>query len=240
VSSAFVLVHGSWHDGAVWHRVAARLRHQGRRTYAPTLTGMDASAPPAGSDVGLETHIADVVNLLEREDLHDAILVGHSYAGFVIAAAADRARGRLAALVYLDAFIPADGESLYDLNPGLEERLALSLTDERGRTRGRGAAKVWLLPPGDPAGFGVDDPEDQRWLRDGHMPPTPELTFREPVRLNGNHLAIPAVFARCTRFGLAGPEARARQHGYTIHRIDAGHDAMLTHPDQVAALLLSI
>jgi pimeloyl-ACP methyl ester carboxylesterase len=240
VSGAFVLVHGSWHDGAVWDRVAARLRGAGRRVFAATLTGMDASARPAGPEVGLQTHIDDIVGLLEREDLQDAVLVGHSYAGLLIAAAADRAPARVAALVYLDAFIPLDGESLYDLNPGLEARFASSLTDEHGRTGAQGAEAAWLLPPGDPAGFGVDDPDDQHWLRNGHMPPTPELTFREQVRLDGHHLRIPTVFVRCTRFGLAGPEARARERGYPIHHIDAGHDAMLTEPEQVAELLLTI
>ena len=104
--TTFVLVHGAWHGGWCWREVAGRLQSAGHRVFAPTLTGLADRSHLLTRETGLETHILDIVNLLEWEELDDAVLCGHSYGGMVVTGAADRAAGRLRALVYLDAFVP--------------------------------------------------------------------------------------------------------------------------------------
>ena len=109
--TTFVLVHGAWHGGWCWREVAGRLQSAGHRVFAPTLTGLADRSHLLSRETGLETHILDIVNLLAWEELDDAVLCGHSYGGMVVTGAADRAAGRLRALVYLDAFVPADDVS---------------------------------------------------------------------------------------------------------------------------------
>ena len=108
----YVLVHGAWGGGWAWRDVADRLRARGHEAYRPTLTGLGERRHLATEDVGLDTHIEDVVNLLVFEQLHDVVLVGHSYGGMVISGVADRVPERIAYRIYIDAFVPEDGESL--------------------------------------------------------------------------------------------------------------------------------
>ena len=112
--TTYVLVHGAWHGGWCWRRVVRDLMALGSEVYAPTLTGLGERAHLASLEVGLETHIRDVLGVLEAEDLADVVLVAHSYAGIVCSAVADRASKRIARLVYLDAVVPQDGQCLYD------------------------------------------------------------------------------------------------------------------------------
>jgi pimeloyl-ACP methyl ester carboxylesterase len=110
-----VLVHGSWCGGWHWDEVAPRLRSAGIEVYAPTLTGLAERAAEATAQTGLDTHVADIVAVLERHDLRDVVLVGDSYGGAVVTGVAHRGLGRIAELVYLDAFVPRDGQSLADV-----------------------------------------------------------------------------------------------------------------------------
>src|SRR6185437_12915683 len=113
--ATYVLVHGGHHGGWCYKKVARLLRSAGHEVYSPTLTGLGERRHLLGPKVDLETHIADVVGVLEFEDLHDVILVGHSYGGMVITGVADRALERIKELVYLDAAHPRNGESLADV-----------------------------------------------------------------------------------------------------------------------------
>ena len=117
--ATYVLVHGAGHGGWCYQRVARLLRAEGHEVYTPSLTGLGERAHLLTPHVGLDTHIADIVSLLEHEDLTDVILAGHSYGGIVITGAADRALNRVAQLVYLDAAILYNGESLHDVTPAL-------------------------------------------------------------------------------------------------------------------------
>src|SRR5262245_54152872 len=135
----FVLIHGAMHGGWCWRRVAKRLRSAGYAVFTPTLTGMGERAHLLSSDVGVTTHVRDIVGVLPFEDLVESMLVGHSYAGMVMSAVAEEVAGRLAHLVYLDAFTRRQGESALDLEPpGTAEAFA-----ESARTQGDG----WLLRP---------------------------------------------------------------------------------------------
>src|SRR5437660_801825 len=109
--ATFVLVHGAWHGGWCWRKLMPLLRSAGHAVWTPTLTGLGERAHLGNPDVGLSTHVQDVVNVLEYEDLSNVVLVGHSYGGMVITGVAHQMPGRLAHLVYLDAFVPKDGQS---------------------------------------------------------------------------------------------------------------------------------
>ncbi|MGH8314793.1 MAG: alpha/beta fold hydrolase, partial [Steroidobacterales bacterium] len=110
-----VIVHGAWGGGWAFRQVDELLAGKGYKVFRPQLTGQGERVHLASTDVGLETHITDVVNMIRYEDLHDVILVGHSYGGMVITGVADRVPDRIKRLVYLDAFVPRDGESMRSL-----------------------------------------------------------------------------------------------------------------------------
>ncbi|MEU3751356.1 alpha/beta hydrolase [Streptomyces olivoreticuli] len=120
--ATFVLVPGAWHGAWCFEPLARRLRQHGHEAYPLTLTGLGARKHLLGASVNLDTHIDDVVNLLVDEDITDAVLVGHSYGGMVITGAADRLPERVAGLIYVDAFVPADGDSCWTLaNDGVRD-----------------------------------------------------------------------------------------------------------------------
>lgn len=232
--SRFVLVHGSFHGGWCWDRVADRLRRVGAEVHAPTLTGLAERAPELSLAVGLDTHVGDVVGLLEHEDLENVVLVGHSYGGMVITGAADAVPGRIAVLVYLDATIPEHGRSQYELRR------------RPAPTRVVDVGGVPCLPvPDSPFPFGVSDPDDRAWLTK-RLTPHPLRTKLDPLVLRRGRLPpVPGVYVRCT-IGWdgqpRGPEppdrwrpAVARHLAY--RELHAVHDAMVTAPDAVAALL---
>jgi len=111
----FVLVHGAWHGGWCYRQTAAALRKMGHEVFTPTHTGVGERAHKADENITLETHIRDVAGCIEAEEISEVILVGHSYGGMVITGLADRMADRIKALVYLDAFVPDDGDSLLAL-----------------------------------------------------------------------------------------------------------------------------
>src|SRR5215831_12178138 len=113
----FVLVHGAWFGGWCWQKVIPFLEAAGREVYAPSLTGLAERASELSPDVGLETHIQDIVGLLKEKNLNGVILVGHSYGGMVITGVVDQVPERIAHLVYLDTFVPRDGESMTSISP---------------------------------------------------------------------------------------------------------------------------
>ena len=115
--STYVLVHGAWHGAWCWKRVRAALEKQGHQVFTPTLTGVADRSHLASPQINLDTHIADVANLIRWEELSNVVLCGHSYGGCVISGAADRIADRIGALVYLDAFLLENGQSLHDTLP---------------------------------------------------------------------------------------------------------------------------
>ena len=115
--ATFVLVHGAWHGGWCWKRVRPLLESRGHLVFTPTLTGLGERSHLLARETGLETHIADVVNVIRWEELSEVVLCGHSYGGMVISGVADRVPDRIRSLVYLDAFVPSDGQSLFDFLP---------------------------------------------------------------------------------------------------------------------------
>ncbi len=244
--ATFVLVHGAWHGGWCWRKVTPLLRAAGHEVYTPTLTGLGERVHLASPEIGLSTHIQDVVNVLEYEDLREVVLVGHSYGGMVIAGVADRAAERLAHLVYLDAFVPADGQALVDLI-GQEGRQYL---EARVRTEGDG----WRLPSIAPVAWevvlrenwAITNEADARWMVE-RLGPQPFKTFTEPVRCtNATAAALRRTFIRCTgdppdrTFSGVAEEARRPNSGWRYREVATCHDAMVTKPQELADLFLEV
>ncbi|MGW4895400.1 alpha/beta fold hydrolase [Kitasatospora sp. NPDC004240] len=235
----YVLVHGAWHNGRVWDRVTPLLTRAGHRVFAPSLTGHGDREHLLGPEVGLDTHVADVVALLLGEDLTDVVLVGHSYAGMVISAVADQVPDRIAALVYVDAMVPVDGESVLDVLPPTRHLLELAADSDT----------PWRIPPlpegPAPTGlFGVTDPADAAWLRT-LLSDESALCFQQPVRLeNPATAAVPRTHIHCVGSapeGIAHRPVPATQPNGTpsqVWQLRSGHDCMIIAPGRLAELLL--
>jgi pimeloyl-ACP methyl ester carboxylesterase len=232
--ATFVLVHGAWHGGWCWTRVAPRLRAKGHEVFTPTLTGLGERIHLASDDIDLATHVADVVNLLEFENLHDVVLVGHSYGGFVITGVVDNAAERLKRVVYLDAFVPPKG--------------GVSTVDMIGEAGDavRGMPGHYVPIPDPPLGdFGVTDAADLAWIRE-KMRPHPKATFMQgvgmPVPLEQRALKRNYVLASGEGPTLFYPVAellRAMPE-WDVTELPTGHDMMVTMPQELTDYLDSL
>jgi pimeloyl-ACP methyl ester carboxylesterase len=233
IMSTFVLLHGAWHGGWCWARVAHRLRRDGHVVLTPTFTGLSDRAPTLSPAVNLSTHVEDVVRLLDADDMNDVVLVGHSYAGAVLSVVAQQRGARLASRIYVDALVPRDGERVLDLFP---DSIARDYRDIVAR-----AGAGWLLPPLSPQMLGVKTPEDVAWL-ERRLTPQPWATYLERVALDGRAERVPGAYIECTKSrGLfRSHRDRARALGWSLHQLATGHEAMVTAPDQLGELLTTI
>jgi len=232
--TTFVLVHGAWHGGWCWRRVARALKAPGGDLYTPTLTGLGERAHLASPDIDLETHICDVLGVLETEDLREVVLVGHSYAGIVVSAAADRAAGRVARIVYLDAIVPRDGQCLYDCASARTR----DYFEEEARVGGEG----WRIPASAATVqfLGLKEDKDVSWVMP-RLTAHPIRTFREPVKLSAGFPQAPRTYINCIGDKPLGqPKSAQAVDIEDYHELRTGHDAMVTAPDDVAELLSGI
>ncbi len=227
----FVLVHGAWHGGWCWRRVAPLLCEAGYEVYTPTLTGLGERAHLARPDIDLEAHIADVHMLLEAEELEHVVLVGHSYAGMVITGVADRAPQRIRRLVYLDAFVPENGKALIDY----------VAPEHAARQRAQGE-KTGTLAPMSAAALGLTRAEDIEWVMRRQVN-HPYRTMTQPLRLtNAESLArLPKTFVNChSATGSFDQFARRLRNepAWQYRELNTGHDAMVIDPRATAEVLL--
>jgi pimeloyl-ACP methyl ester carboxylesterase len=242
----FVLVHGAWHGGWCWRDVRRVLEDNGHTVFTPTLTGLGERSHLLSSDIDLETHIADVVNLLVWEELNDVILVGHSYGGMVITGVADRAKDRLRHIVYLDAFLPADGESSAThmvklMNPDATDA---DFAAEVARRRAAGNALGGGAPDLDRLfDIPADMAEKRAWVK-RRVTPHPVGTQVTPIRLeNGGPDGLPRTYILCagapgrTPFMVLADRLR-HDDGWTYRELDTTHDSMVTMPSETAALFM--
>ena len=235
--TTFVLVHGAWVGGWCWQKVIPFLEAGGHEVYAPTLTGLAERASELSPDVGLDTHIQDIVGLLEEKNLHGVILVGHSYGAMVITGVVDRVPERIAHLVYVDTFVPRDGESLADMSP-----MIFCVLRKIARAHGDG----WRL---DPRGtYGVATEADQSWVR-SKVTPQPLRTYEQPLQLKNPAIVSskPRTHICCTDGGFFRSLVRQilvrralppREEGWHLRRLPTSHCAMITMPRELADLLL--
>ncbi|MDA0173552.1 alpha/beta hydrolase [Solirubrobacter taibaiensis] len=223
--ATFVLVHGAWHGGWCWRDVAVELAAAGHDVLAPTSSGLAERAALASS-ASLSVHVEELAGLLYFADLREVVLVGHSYAGLVIAGAAARAHARISRLVFLDAFVAEDGQSMFDL-----------LRPER-RTVYEESVVDGLIAAPAPELFGVPDADG--WLAD-RLTGQPLRTWKEPLSAPSSP-PLARQYVRCTQGPLtpsfSGFAIRLRDTaGWDVVDFDAPHDAMITHPTDLAALL---
>jgi pimeloyl-ACP methyl ester carboxylesterase len=227
----YVLVHGAWHGGWCWAKVARLLRDAGHEVYTPTLTGLGERAHLARPEVDLETHIQDVVAMLEAEELRQVTLVGHSYGGMVISGVAARTTGRIAQLVYLDAFVPEAGKSLLDYVGHFAAAMR-----EAAVAHGEG----WKLPSFPPERFGVTSQRDTEWLNK-HLVPQPLRTFEQPLAVAGGD-KLKRTYVYCSKPATGTFDQFAERlrddRKWTFHDVKTGHDAMVTAPGEIAKILM--
>jgi pimeloyl-ACP methyl ester carboxylesterase len=215
-------VHGAWVGGWCWRRVADRLSAAGRYVVAPTLSGVGERSHLASDGITLSTHIDDVVNEIKWKDLDHVVLVGHSYGGMVITEVAERIRERIAAIVYLDAFIPLDGQSMSAL-------------------RNPSAAPAGPMTPAPPAAAFKVNANDVDWVN-SKLTAHPTKCLTEPVRVSGAYETIrQKVYIRAPAFAQPAFDAayercRANREWKTL-QMACGHFVMLDQPGELASIL---
>jgi pimeloyl-ACP methyl ester carboxylesterase len=226
----YVLIHGAWHGSWCWARVRRLLAAGAHRVFTPTLTGVGERSHLLSRDVGLDTHVADVANLMIWEDLRDIVLVGHSYGGFVARHVADRMPDRIRSLIYLDAFVPENGKTLFDYLPDNGEgdrKLAVAHGDG------------WRVPPRPASAFAVNA-ADAAWV-DRQCTMHPLSSLEAPAQISGACDSIATIGYILAR-GYEGPFgqffAKAGERGWWREELACGHDVMLDMPNELTALLL--
>ncbi len=232
--TTFVLVHGAYHGGWCWVDVAKRLRAAGHEVFAPTITGLGERYHLATPEVGLDTHIKDIVNAVEWEGLRDFVLVGHSYGGMIIGGVADELGERIKAIVYLDALIPRNGVSVLDYNPAARrEEIQKSAESFNG----------WQIPAYSAKFYGVADTAKQKWV-DGKCVPHPLKSMSDKSSLSEDpHKGISTrVYLLCTNPPLPYMrqffEWAQAQDDWICGEMNTGHDLMVTEPKKLSEFLL--
>ncbi|MCB1476677.1 MAG: alpha/beta hydrolase [Rhodobiaceae bacterium] len=229
--ATFVLVHGGWHGGWCYRRVADLLRAQGHVVFTPTLTGLADRSHHFDETIDLTTHQRDITNLIRWEGLRDVVLAGHSYGGMVITRVANDVAQQLSALVFIDAMVPEAGECLADLmSPALRDRIkALAAEGETS------------LPPIAAAHFNVNA-DDAQWV-DSLCTGQPVRTFTEPAGdTSGRDTFANKIYVRAADYPSPGLDAMAErakaQGGWRYEEIAGGHDLMVDNPQGLADILL--
>ncbi len=232
--ATFVLVPGMWHGGWCWKKVTPLLRAAGHAVFTPTLTGVGERAHLRYAAIDMHTHIQDMVNVLDYEDLREVILVGHSLAGFMAPAVAERVPERIAHIVNLDGVIPVEGKAFKDLLPDYWEDF---------RQRGRANGDEGWSPPVLEWTFGVTG-ADLEWMQ-SKLTPHPLKTWETPLHFtNPAARSIPRTFIHCAE-GLAAHEVAEEEKkcaslGWGYRALPTGHDAMITAPEELTKTLLEL
>lgn len=239
----FVLIHGAWHGGWCWNKVAPLLRRAGTDVHTPTLTGLGDRAHLSDhldpASINLDLHIRDVVRLLEYEDLQMVILVGHAYAGMVITGVAEACPERLQHLVYVNGVVPKDGEAMVD-----QLEIVRGPEFTRWIREFLDSGDPFLPPPATPEEvgrrWGISDPGDLAWVG-ARVTPHPAASFAQPIRLGSTSAnLVPSSFIGSSEAGFDLVAERVKAAGWRTYHIDSGHDPMITNPEELAEILLSI
>jgi len=229
----FVLVHGAWHGGWCWRRVADLLEAKGHKVFVPTMTGLGERSHLLDAKVNLATHITDIVNVIKWEGLGDIVLVGHSYGGVIINGVAEQAGDKIASIVFLDAFVPENGDSL-------ESGASQPVRDAIAAAKGRGEHALKAVPA---AVFRVNE-KDRAWV-DAMCTPHPITTLTDKATVTGAREKIAKKsYIRAKGYPSVPFDtalAKYKANGaWKTFEMTAGHDAMVDAPAELTDLLISV
>ena len=232
--SVYVLVHGAWGGSWCWKGIRKVLQARGHEVFTPTLSGVGERSHLLSPQIDLSTHIADVVNLIRWEELSDVVLCGHSYGGCVVTGAADCVADRIGALVYVDAFVPDNGQSLHDTLPA-----------EHRNAQVQGALATgdgWRVPPIPAEVFNVNA-RDRAWVNQQRTPQS-LATFQQPLRMTGASARIKNVtYILATGWDHSPfPQfyEKAKAKGWKTLTMECGHDVMLDKREELLEALLAV
>jgi pimeloyl-ACP methyl ester carboxylesterase len=229
----FVLVHGAWHGAWCWRRVSDLLEAKGHKVFVPTLTGLGDKSHLLNPQVNLTTHISDVVNLIKWEDLKDIVLVGHSYGGYIITGVAEQFAPNIASIVFLDAFVPENGESLA-AGASKPVKDALATAKSKGET---------TLKPVLASVFRVNE-ADRDWV-DSKCTPQPIPTLEESIKVTGARDKIAKkTYIRAKGYPSIPFDAMQAKYkanaAWKSYEMTAGHDAMVDQPKELTEILIAV
>lgn len=227
--ATFVVAHGAWSAGWAWKKMHPLMSARGHRLVTPSHTGLGERAHLAHPGIDLDTHIADILGVVEMEDLRGVILIGHSYGGMVASGVAAQSRDRIAKLVYVDAFAPRDGDSVLSLTPAREQAVREAVAK---------SGEGWKIPQNP---MPPDTPEADRKWAEPRRRPQPFKTFEQKLKLAGGELTLPRHYIYCTRHPPNDPFRqfleRARREGWGVSEIDASHNPHITCPEVLMDVL---
>jgi len=233
-AKTFVLVHGAWHGGWCWRRVADHLEKKGHKVFTPTLTGVGERSHLMSKDINLDTHITDLVNVFKWEDLKDVCLVVHSYGGWPGSGALEEIGDRVSSIVWLDAFKPENGQRSFDFASEFS-RKALLASVEKGEP-GRPSPKA--------ADFRVNE-KDRAWV-DSKVTQQPNGVALQPIKLTGARERVASkTYIRAPKypqpaFDKAYAECKADTSWRTFEAPNSGHDVMVDAPEWLVDVLLQV
>ncbi len=233
--ATYVLIHGAWHGGWCWRDVKDLLERVHHRVLTPTMPGLGERQHLMSRDITLDTIIDDIANGLETEDVRDAILVGHSFGGNIISGIAERVPKRIKKLVYLDAAVMKNGESMFDC-------VTKKLVDERFRLAEESSGGMSLPTPTCDK-LGIIDSGQCEYVQK-HLTPHPLSTYTSALNL----ARAPGEGFNCTYIACTDPNytplewsrERARAFGWPMLSIATGHDAMVSAPEVLAEMLVEL
>ncbi|MET4118377.1 pimeloyl-ACP methyl ester carboxylesterase [Bradyrhizobium sp. JR1.5] len=229
----FLVCTGAWSAGWSWKKMYPLMAVGGHRLVTPTYTGLGEREHLASPSNDLETHIQDILAVIKYEDLRDVVLVGHSYGGMVATAVADRARDRITRLVYLDAFVPTDGQSLMDAGPPMARQRMKELAK---------AGDGWRVPS-NPIPPDTSD-ADVKWISERRLPQSIKC-FEQPLKMHGGELSLPRSYIYLTRVAPSDPfrpfaERAKSDRNWHYYELDASHSAHITAPVPLTQVLQTI
>jgi pimeloyl-ACP methyl ester carboxylesterase len=229
----FVLVHGAWHGGWCWRRVADLLQKQGHKVFTPTMTGLGERSHLIDAKVNLATHITDIVNVIKWEGLRDVVLVGHSYGGCIISGVAEEMGDAIGSIVFLDAFVPENGDTLAT-KASQPVREAIAGLVEKGET---------AMKPVSAAVFRVNE-KDRAWV-DAMCTPHPVATLTDKITVTGARDRIAKKsYIRAKGYPSVpfdGFQERLKANAaWRVYELPCGHDVMVDMPDRLSEILVEV
>jgi pimeloyl-ACP methyl ester carboxylesterase len=227
----FVLVHGAWHGGWCWRRVSDLLEKKGHKVFAPTMTGLGERSHLMSKDVVLDTHIADIVNVIRWEDLAGICLVAHSYGGFPVSGALEQVLDRVSSVIYLDAFVPEDGQRGLDVASDFSRKGTLEAITKGEASR----------PPPKAETFHVNE-KDRAWV-DSKLTAQPVGVALAPIKLTGAREKVAKkTYIRAPVYPQPAFDkyyaAKKADASWRTYEVDGGHDVMVDRPERLVEILL--